>query len=458
MSSALSGASTRQTLLVVEDDAGLAAQLSWCFDDYDTIFAGNRADAIAELRRREPPVVLQDLGLPPDAEGVEEGLATLRETLALAPHTKVIVVTGNDDRHNAIRAVRLGAHDFYQKPVDVDVLRLIVARAFNMARLEREVAQLRISLDRSPFDGVIAADPAMLQVCRNIEKVAPANVAVLILGESGTGKELLARAVHRLSPRAARRFQALNCAAIPEQLLEAELFGYEKGAFTGAIRQTPGKIELANGGTVFLDEIGDMPLAVQVKMLRFLQEKVVERVGGRVEIPVDVRIVAATNQDLQQLIVEGRFRRDLYYRLSEVSVLVPPLRARPGDAAAIAHALLRRFSADLPRPKRGFTDDALTAIAEYGWPGNVRELENKVKSAVLLGEEPFVTAADLGLRAPAGEHPLNLREVRARADRQAITRALQLADGNMSKAAEILGITRPTLYDLLQRLGIEGLG
>ncbi len=446
-------------LMVVEDDPGLQKQLKWALEEYEVCQAGSRAEAIALMRRQEPPVVLQDLGLPPDATGVAEGFATLREILALAPETKVIVVTGNDDRENAIKAIAHGAYDFYQKPVDMDVLKLIVSRAFHIHELEGENRRLREAQAESPLAGIIATDESMLRICRMIEKVAPAEVSVLILGESGTGKELLARAVHDLSPRRSGPFVAINCAAIPEQLLESELFGHEKGAFTGAVKTTIGKVEHAGGGTLFLDEIGDMPLPLQAKLLRFLQERRIERVGGRQEIAVDVRIVCATNQDLQRAIGEQRFREDLFFRISEVTVQIPPLRDRRADAVVLAHAFLRRAGASAGKPRRGFTDEAIAAIEAHRWPGNVRELENKVRSAVILSDGPLVTPDDLGLATPAegtaGPWPLNLREVRGKAEQAAISRALSVAAGNVSKAAELLGVTRPTLYDLMQRYGLR---
>lgn len=443
-------------LLIVEDDVGLQRQLKWCFDDHEVLIAGNRSEALAQLRRFAPPVILQDLGLPPDAEGVGEGMATLREILNIAPQTKVIVVTGNHDRENAVRAVSLGAYDFYQKPVDTDVLRLIVSRAFNMHALEEQNRQLRQAHGDSPFEGFIATDEAMLKVCRVIEKVAPADVSVLILGESGTGKELLARAVHTQSNRRTGRFVAINCAAIPEQLLESELFGHEKGAFTGAVKQTLGKVEMADGGTLFLDEIGDMPLALQAKLLRFLQGRVIERVGGRQEIPVNVRVVCATNKDLQGLIGEQQFRQDLFFRISEVTINVPPLRARPGGPTVLAHSLLRKHSGAGGRPKRGFTEEAIAALEAYTWPGNVRELENKVKTAAIMAEGNMITADDLNLKeAVEGALLFNLKEVRTRAERQAIQQALSITNGNVSKTAELLGVSRPTLYDLMEKYAIR---
>jgi len=441
-------------LLIVEDDTGLQKQLKWCFDSYEVLQAGSRAEAIALMRRFEPQVVLQDLGLPPDPEGVSEGMTTLQELLQLEPRAKVIVVTGRADRESAVRAVGLGAWDFYSKPVDTDVLKLIVQRAFHIAGLEAENLRLRQVALVSPLEGIIATDESMQKVCRVIEKVAPSDVSVLLLGESGTGKELVARAIHARSDRKGKRFVAINCAAIPEQLLESELFGFEKGAFTGAVRQTAGKVEGAEGGTLFLDEIGDMPLALQAKLLRFLQNRVIERVGGRQEIPVDVRVVCATNQDLAALITQQRFRQDLYYRISEVTVQLPPLRQRPGDAVVLAQAFLRRITAQQPRAPRGFNEEALVAIRRHEWPGNVRELENKVKAASIMASGPLIGAEDLGLGDNTGQFAfLNLKAVRSQAERQAVLQALSQVSGNVSQAAELLGITRPTLYDLMDKYG-----
>jgi len=446
-------------LLIVEDDPGLLSQLRWCFEGYDVFTAEDRESAIAELRRHEPTVVLQDLGLPPKPEGVEEGLATLRDTLKLAPHTKVIVVTGNGDQENALTAIAQGAYDFYEKPVDTDTLKLLVDRAFNISELETENRRLQNRVSESPLDGIIAASEAMLAVCRMIEKIAPTDVTTLLLGESGTGKELVARALHRLSPRAEQKFVAINCAAIPENLLESELFGHEKGAFTGAVKQTPGKIEVADGGTLFLDEIADMPLALQAKMLRFLQERVIERVGGRQEISVDVRVVCATNQNPESLIKENLFREDLYYRVSEITINIPPFREREEGRLILARTLLQKYSKQLHRPLNGFSDDAVTAIESYSWPGNVRELENKIKGAVIMADGKLVTAADLGVSAGDGQsETLNLREVRQCAESKAIRVALTRSYGNISKAAELLGITRPTLYDLMNKYGLSAEG
>ncbi len=443
-------------LLIVEDDPGLLKQLKWCFEGYDVCTAEDRNSAITELRRQEPAVVLQDLGLPPDPEGVEEGLSTLQEILKLSPHTKVIVVTGNGDQENALRSVELGAYDFYQKPVDTDTLRLLVDRAFTMGELEAENRRLQSIASDSPLDGIVAASEGMRQVCNMIEKVAPTNVTTLLLGESGTGKELLARALHRLSPRAEKRFVAINCAAIPENLLESELFGYEKGAFTGAVKQTPGKIEVADGGTLFLDEIGDMPMMLQAKLLRFLQERVIERVGGRQEISVDVRVICATNQNPVELIGQGQFREDLYYRISEITIDIPPYRDREEGRLILARTLLNKYAKQQSRALNGFTKDACSAIEAYTWPGNVRELENKIKSAVIMADGKQVTASDLGISV-GDEQPenLNLREVRQRAESKAIRTALMRNFGNISRTAEELGVTRPTLYDLLNKYGLS---
>jgi len=444
-------------LLIVEDDPGLLSQLKWCFEGYDVVTAEDRNSAINELRRHEPTVVLQDLGLPPNAEGVEEGLATLQELLKLAPYTKVIVVTGHGDQENALKSIALGAYDFYQKPVDTDTLQLLVERAFSISELEGENRRLQSLASDSPLDGIVAACEGMLNVCRMIEKIAPTNVTTLLLGESGTGKELLARALHRLSPRAEEKFVAINCAAIPENLLESELFGHEKGAFTGAVKQTFGKVELADGGTLFLDEIGDMPISLQAKLLRFLQERVIERVGGRKEIAVDVRVICATNQNPTELISRNLFREDLYYRVSEITIDIPPLKDREEGKLILARHLLAKYAKQQNRSLVGFSDDANDAIEAYSWPGNVRELENKIKGAVIMSDGKQVSAADLGISGDENqeEESLNLREVRQRAESKAIRNVLMKNFGNISRSAEQLGVTRPTLYDLLNKYGLS---
>ena len=440
----------KPVLLIVEDDAGLRSQLRWHFEQYEVVLAVDRESALAALRKHEPAVVLQDLGLPPDAEGVEEGIATLEETLKLAPATKVIVVTGNSDYNNALRAVALGAYDFYQKPVNTDALDLIVQRAFHMHHLEMEVKRLQQQQASSPLQGIIAGDEKMRQICRTIEKIAPADITTLLLGESGTRKEVLARAIHTLSPRSGNRFVAINCAAVPETLMESELFGYEKGAFTGAHKRTIGRIESAHQGTLFLDEIGDMPLPLQAKLLRFLQERVIDRVGGREEIPVDVRVVCATNKNLQQMVQEGGFREDLYYRIAEVVIDIPPLREREGDKILLARFFLTRFVEELKKPITGFSNEACVAIEAYDWPGNIREMENRVKRAVIMADDKLVSTQDLGL-AEAPELSFNLRSVRFDAERSAIQKALSMSDNNISTAARLLGVSRPTLYDLVKK-------
>lgn len=446
---------TDSKLLIIADDPHVRSQLLHCFDDFCVLSAEDREGAIGELRRHEPPVVLHDIGHSADGEQSKERFATLKEIVELAPLTKVIVVTDHGDRDNAVRAVGLGAHDFYHKPVDVDILRLIVARAFRIFELEAENRRLGSLSGSSPLDGVIAVSEPMLKVCRMVEKVAPTDATTLLQGESGTGKELLARALHSLSPRANGPFTAINCAAIPDTLLESELFGFEKGAFTGAVKQTRGKIELANGGTMFLDEIGDMPLALQAKLLRFLQERVVERIGGRAEIPVDVRVVCATNKNLSDAMANGSFRDDLYYRVSEITINIPPVRDRAGGRILLARHLLNRVASQLGRPIKGFSNDAQDAIDSYAWPGNVREMENRVKASVIMAEGKFVTAEDLGLAPPASGNDLNLRAARQRVETDAINQALIRASGNISRAAECLGVTRPTLYDLMRKYGIE---
>jgi two-component system NtrC family response regulator len=442
---------TAKPLLIVDDDQGLLRQLRWAFADHEVVTAGTRREALELVSKNPVPVAIVDLGLPPDPDGATEGLAALAEIQQIAPATKVIIATGNETREHALRAVSLGAYDFYRKPIDIDALHLIVGRAEQLFDLEEENRRLATAKTASPIDGIIAGSGQMLHVLRIIEKIAPTDVSVLLLGESGTGKELLALAVHRLGRRAAGPFVPISCAAIPETLLESELFGHEKGAFTGAARQSIGRIESAHGGTLFLDEIGDVPLSMQVKLLRFLQSQTIERVGGRKPIAVDLRIVCATNQDLDGLMAQGRFREDLYYRLHEVVIRVPPLRERSGDAVLLASFFLRRFANEYGRPVRGFAASALAAISDWGWPGNVRELENRVKRAVVMVEGPLVSLADLELSAPERPAPsLDLRAARARAERDVIQLALAQTGSNLVQAAKLLGISRPTLYDLMR--------
>jgi two-component system NtrC family response regulator len=445
-------------LLIVEDDEGLQRQLRWAYDDYDVLVASDRNAAIDLLRSQEPPVVTLDLGLPPDPDGVSEGFATLETILSLKPDTKVIVASGHGARESALRAIASGAYDFYQKPVDIDQLGLIVRRAFQLHGIEIENRRLeeRVGDDRTVLGTMITAAPEMTKVARTIERVANAAVSVMLLGASGTGKELLAKGLHQASDRRSGAFVAINCAAIPENLLEAELFGYEKGAFTGAIKTTEGKIELAQGGTLFLDEVGDIPLPLQVKLLRFLQERVIERIGGRKPIAVDTRIVCATHQDLPAMIQAGSFREDLYYRLAEIVVKIPTLAERHGDATLLAKHFLNRFAKEMNPQVKGFTPGALAAINDWPWPGNVRELENRMKRAVIMADGKLITADDLDLGI--GEEaalPVNLKAAREEADRKAIRQALARTENNISNAAKLLGISRPTLYDLLKQHDLQ---
>ncbi|HEX5237979.1 MAG TPA: PEP-CTERM-box response regulator transcription factor [Sphingomicrobium sp.] len=443
-----------KTLLVVEDDEGLQRQLKWAYDGYQVVCAGDRASAIEALRAHEPAVVTLDLGLPPDPDGTDEGFAVLEQILRLKPDTKVIVATGHGARESATRAVGMGAYDFYKKPVDIDELGLIVARAFHLHAIEQENRLLEAGSAGTVLGSIITASAEMLKVAKTIERVASADVSVMLLGASGTGKELLARAVHEKRGRNGE-FVAINCAAIPENLLEAELFGYERGAFTGAVKSNVGKIELAQGGTLFLDEVGDIPLPLQVKLLRFLQERVIERIGGRQPIAVDTRIVCATHQDLEAMIADGRFREDLYYRLAEIVVKIPSLAERPGDAVLLARHFVNRFSRELNPAVQALSSDAIDLIDVYAWPGNVRELENRIKRAVIMAEAKSITAADLDLRPAAASNeeslPINLRAAREVADRKAIRQAMSRSDNNISGAAKLLGISRPTLYDLLKQ-------
>ncbi|WP_153131809.1 PEP-CTERM-box response regulator transcription factor [Dechloromonas hortensis] len=447
----------RRPLLIVEDDPALQKQLRWSFDQFETLTADDRESALLQIHRHSPPVVTMDLGLPPDADSVSEGFRLLEQIVSTAPETKVIVLTGQNDRANALRAIALGAYDFFAKPFEPELLTLTIDRAFRLFDLQQENRRLQEMQHPAALAGLITRDAEMLRVCRTIEKVANSNATVLLLGESGTGKEVLARGLHDSSPRRKERFVAINCAAIPDNLLESELFGYEKGAFTGAAKTTPGKIETAHTGTLFLDEIGDLPLSLQSKLLRFLQERIIERIGGRQEIPVDVRIVCATHQDLSTLIKEGRFREDLYYRLAEIIIIIPPLRLRKGDPALLAHAFVRRFAAEQNCGNMVLTEDAIRAIEAHSWPGNVRELENCIKRSVIMADGSQITREDIGLNHAAEDDSefIDLRRVRDEAERRAIVTALGRANGNLMRASEILGISRPTLYDLMHRLGLK---
>lgn len=449
----------RPKLLVVEDDEGLQAQLKWAYEDFDVVIVGDRASAIAALRSEVPDVVTLDLGLPPDPDGTSEGFAVLDEIMALKPDTKVIVASGHGARESALTAIERGAYDFYQKPVDIDALGLIVRRALNLHRIEQENRRLamRAGDDNRVLGGLITAAPEMTKVARMIERVANTGVSVMLLGASGTGKELLARGLHSSSDRRDRAFVAINCAAIPENLLESELFGHEKGSFTGAVKTTEGKIEQAHGGTLFLDEVGDIPLPLQVKLLRFLQERTIERIGGRKAIEVDTRIVCATHQDLEAMIAQGTFREDLFYRLAEIVVKIPSLSERPGDAVLLAKAFLKRFADEMNPQVKGFAADALSAIDAWQWPGNVRELENRVKRATIMADGKLVSAEDLDLDGDGQEETqlLNLKSAREQADRKVIRHALARSEGNISGTARLLGISRPTLYDLLKQYDLQ---
>jgi two-component system NtrC family response regulator len=452
-------ADKKPTLLVIEDDEGLQAQLKWAYDDFEVVIAGDRGSAIAALRSEAPAVVTLDLGLPPDPDGTSEGFAVLDAIMELKPDTKVIVASGHGARESALHAIERGAYDFYQKPLDIEALGLIVRRAFNLHAIEAENRRLveSASEDKIVLGRLITGAPEMVKVARTIERVAKTSVSVMLLGASGTGKELLAQGLHNASAVSDGPFIAINCAAIPENLLESELFGHEKGAFTGAVKTTEGKIESANGGTLFLDEVGDIPLPLQVKLLRFLQERTIERIGGRKPIAVDTRIVCATHQDLERMIGEGTFREDLFYRLAEIVVRIPTLAERHGDAVLLAKAFLKRFAREMNPSVTGFAPDALAALDAHDWPGNVRELENRVKRAVIMADGKLIAAGDLDFGGSEEESAevLNLKSAREQADRRVIRHALARSEGNISSTAKLLGISRPTLYDLLKQYDLH---
>jgi two-component system, NtrC family, response regulator len=447
--------SSNPAVLIVEDDPGLQKQLKWSFGQYEVFTATDAEEALTIVRRHNPPVITMDLGLPPSPDTPAVGLQLLQDVMAIAPNTKVIVMTGQNERTNALTAIASGAYDFMAKPVEPDILKLIVERAFRMHALQEENKRLLANTSSSALYGILTRDQGMQSLCRSVEKVAPTSATVMLNGESGTGKELFARALHNLSNRKDGPFVAINCAAIPDTLLESELFGYERGAFTGAQKQTKGKVEYASGGTLFLDEIGDIPGPLQAKLLRFLQERVIERLGGRQEIAVDVRVVCATHQNLHVLIEEGRFRQDLYYRLSEIVLPIPPLRSRPGDAVLIANALLKRLAANDNKSPIGLSAEAASAIDAYQWPGNVRELENVVKRAVIMAEGTQIKSGDLALVNIGAPAVRTLRDVRDAAEMTAVQHALSVTDGNIARAADLLGVSRPTLYDLMKRFNFK---
>ncbi len=450
-------------LLIVEDDIGIQKQLRWAFDEFDVHIANNKEEAISFVKQFKPAVATLDLGLPPAPDDAREGLATLDAILEISPLTKIIMVTGNHDRANAIRSINQGAFDFYQKPIDIDILKITLDRACRVYELEREYEKLvEIAAPQSTLPGIIASSEIMLKTCRQIEKLAPANVSTFLNGESGTGKELFANALHTLSNRKDGPFVAINCAAIPENLLESELFGHEKGAFTGATKRTIGKIEQANGGTLLLDEVGDIPLNIQVKLLRFIQERTIERIGGREHISVDVRIVSASHRNLEELISAGEFREDLYYRIAEVTVNIPPLRERQDDIIAIARFILRKMNKD-NHNNVTLNNSALHAMQEHNWPGNIRELENKLKRAFFLCDNGIISAQDMELQEEneieqpnlTNNQPYTLKEAREAVEKTTIIQALKQCDNNISKAAKVLDISRPTLYDLISKFSLD---
>jgi two-component system NtrC family response regulator len=451
-------------ILIVEDSEEIRKQLKWGLGkEYEVLLAENGREAVVLFRKHRPKVVTLDLGLTPHVDSVEEGFRCLEETLSIAPATKVIVITGNEDRSSALRAVQSGACDFYQKPIDINELKIVIKRAFHIRDIEDENYRLQSVLGQKnkQFGGMVGQCPQMEHVFSTIRKVAPSDVSIFITGESGTGKELVARAIHNLSLRKEQRFVPINCGAIPENLLESELFGHEKGAFTGAHSRVQGKVEYAHGGTLFLDEIGEIPPNLQVKLLRFLQEKVIQRVGGRDDITVNTRVISATNIDIKKAIDEGTFREDLYYRIAVVNIDIPPLRERGSDIMLLANLFLRGFAASLGRKVKGFSADAVERLRSYEWPGNVRELENMVQRAVIMSDSPIVEAAALGF---GGETPsfkmllkekMTLKDARERVERDLIVAVVREQGGNIAKTAERLGVSRPTLYDLMRKHGIE---
>ncbi len=443
-------------LLIVDDDEEIRSQMKWALTrDYDIYLAEDRVNAMAVLREQRPPVALLDLGLPPHPGTPEEGLAALSEMIAQDPHARIIIISGQGEKTNALQAIGAGAYDFLSKPVQVDELKIILRRTFHVASLEREYRDLQAQMQTGTFEGMLGDSPQIQRAFASVRKVATTDAPVLLLGESGTGKEMAALAIHRRSPRKEGPFVAINCSAIPETLLESELFGHEKGSFTGAHVQRKGRIEAASGGTLFLDEVGEIPLQLQVKLLRFLQEQRIERVGGRLEIQVDTRVVAATNLDLKKAITEERFREDLYYRLAVVVINLPPLRDREGDVRLLAQEFLRRNAVSSGKEGISFSQDALRAIDAHSWPGNVRELENRLKRAVIMAEGKRITAQDLELDSPTRSINLNLKEAREAVEREVVQRALRKHGGNIAAAASEMGISRPTLYDLMEKLGFE---
>jgi len=447
-------------LLIVDDDKNIRTQMKWALvDDYQVLFAEDRESAIATVMEEEPPVVLLDLGLPPHPGDPTEGFRTLEEISTLQGLTKVIVTTGQSEKENSLQAVAAGAYDFLSKPVDTAELQIILKRAFHLSQLEQDYRELQAQMPAQSFGGMLGASPQIQAAFKTISKVATTDAPVLVLGESGTGKEMAARAVHDRSARSEGPFAAINCSAIPDTLLESELFGHEKGSFTGAHEQRKGRIEMANGGSLFLDEIGELPAAVQVKLLRFLQDKQIERVGGRTQIDIDARVISATNADLEKAMSSGNFREDLYYRLAVVVLRMPPLREREGDTEMLAMAFLKRFAAEGNQKVTGFTQHAMQSIRNYAWPGNVRELENRVRRAAIMAEGRRIKLSDLELgTAATGYEGLTLKEAREALEGSMVRKALARHKGNITRAARDLGISRPTLYELISRLDIKEAG
>ncbi len=443
-------------LLIVDDDENIQLAMKWAFaQEFEILLACNRQEAIEIFRREQPPLVTLDLGLPPAARGVEEGFLTLASILEQDPFVKVIIISGQSEKENALTAIGQGAYDFFCKPVQVEEVSVILRRALRVHQLESEHRKLQAARPQDSFEELIGTSPQMQQVFATIEKVAATEAPVLILGESGAGKELVARALHGRSLRKAGPFVAINCSAIPDTLLESELFGYEKGAYTGAHTQRKGRIEMAEGGTLFLDEIADLPPLLQVKLLRFLQEHTIEHIGGRKEIAINARVIAATNRDIGKAIRDGSFREDLYYRLGVVKVKVPPLRDREGDIALLAMSFVRKYAEENKKKILGFTKKALTALVHHKFPGNVRELENRIRRAVIMAQSSKITNEDLELEEPEEPEKTTLKEAREKTDRELILRVLTENSFNVAQSAADLGISRPTLYELMEKLGIK---
>lgn len=447
----------KDRILIVDDEEEIRKQLKWALSaDYEVMEAPDKGSALDLVREKRPHLATLDISLDASSKDGCEGMELLGEALGIDPKLKVIMLTGNDNRELSLRAIKMGAYDYYVKPINLEELKVIFKRALYIQKLEQQNERLVMELEeRHKFENIIGSSSGMREVFNVVKRVSPTDVTVLINGESGTGKELVARAIHYCSPRKDKPLGVINCGAIPENLLESELFGHERGSFTDAYAQKIGKLELANQGTVFLDEIGEMSLALQVKILRFLQERVIERVGGSEQIELDVRIVAATNSDLKKKIQEGAFREDLYYRLSVVTISLPPLRERGEDIALLAEHYLSRFSKENNKQIKGFSREAIKALSGYLWPGNVRELENKLKRAVILANNHQITLEDLGLEAGKDNQARLLKKAREQLDIKFIQEALAKNKGNVSQSAREIGISRVSFYDLLKKYRIS---